>query len=256
MTGLQVLVVDDEPLARRRLIRLLRKLEWVDRIEEAKHAAEAKFKIEQESPDILLLDIQMPGGSGFDMLAELKTAPPVTLFVTAFDQYALRAFEASAIDYLTKPIDAGRFFSAMQKARSAVGNRFQTDKIAELQEVIASLKAALKPHTRPKQEFWVKSLGEYVRLSQDDIIRFQAERDYVRIHVPGASYLHQETLTSLEQRLDPEDFIRIHRSAMVRLSAIARLKKAAFSTLVVVLRDGTELRVGRSYTKKLALMNN
>lgn len=254
MTGLQVLVVDDEPLARRRLIRLLRKLEWVDRIEEAKHAAEAKLKIEQESPDILLLDVQMPGGSGFDMLAELASPPPVTLFVTAFDQYALRAFEASAIDYLTKPIDAGRFFAAMQKARSAVGTRFQTDKIAELQEVIASLKAALKPHTRPKHEFWVKSLGEYVRLSQDDIVRFQAERDYVRIHVSGGSYLHQETLTSLEQRLDPEEFVRIHRSWMIRRSAITRLKKAPFSTLVVVLSDGTELRVGRSYVKKLALM--
>lgn len=254
MTGLQVLVVDDEPLARRRLIRLLRKLEWVDRIEEAKHAAEAKLKIEQESPDILLLDVQMPGGSGFDMLAELASPPPLTLFVTAFDQYALRAFEASAIDYLTKPIDAGRFFAAMQKARSAVGTRFQTDKIAELQEVIASLKAALKPHTRPKHEFWVKSLGEYVRLSQDDIVRFQAERDYVRIHVSGGSYLHQETLTSLEQRLDPEEFVRIHRSWMIRRSAITRLKKAPFSTLVVVLSDGTELRVGRSYVKKLALM--
>ena len=254
MTGLQVLVVDDEPLARRRLIRLLRKLEWVDRIDEAKHAAEARFKIEQETPDILLLDIQMPGGSGFDMLAELKASPPVTLFVTAFDQYALRAFEASAIDYLTKPIDAGRFFAAMQKARSAVGCRFQTDKIAELQEVIASLKAALKPHTRHKHELWVKSLGEYVRLSQDDIIRLQAERDYVRIHVSGSSYLHHETLTSLEQRLDPEEFLRIHRSWMIRRDAIARLKKAPFSTLIVVLSDGTELRVGRSYAKKLAHM--
>lgn len=251
MTGLHVLVVDDEPLARRRLIRLLGKLDWVGKVDEASNAIEAKFKTEHDHPDILLLDVQMPGGSGFDVLMQIVSPPPVTIFITAFDQYALRAFEASAIDYLTKPIDSGRFFAAMQKAKSAVGSRFQTDRIAELQEMIASLKEALKPHTRQKHEFWVKSLGEYVRISQDNIIRFQAERDYVRIHVLGASYLYQETLTSLEQRLDSDDFIRIHRSYIIRKTEIAKIRKAPFSALFVILNDGTELRVGRSYSKKI-----
>lgn len=251
MTGIHVLVADDEPLARRRLIRLLTKLDWVGQIDEASNAVEARLKIEQKHPDILLLDVQMPSGSGFDVLTQLVSPPPVTIFVTAFDQYALRAFEASAIDYLTKPIDSGRFFAAMQKAKSAVGSRFQTDRIAELQEMIASLKEALKPHTRQKYEFWVKSMGEYVRIVQDDIIRFQAERDYVRIHVSGASYLYQETLSSLEQRLDPDEFIRIHRSCIIRKTAIAKVRKAPFSTQLVILHDGSELRVGRSYSKKL-----
>ena len=251
MTGFKVLVVDDEPLARRRLARLLGKLDWVGQIDEASNAIEARLKTKQDHPDILLLDVQMPGGSGFDVLAQLDTPPPVTIFITAFDQYALRAFEASAIDYLTKPIDSGRFFAAMQKARLAVGSRFQTDRIAELQEMIASLKEALKPYTRQKHEFWVKSMGEYVRISQDDIIRFQAERDYVRIHVSGASYLYQETLTSLEQRLDSDDFIRIHRSCIIRKTAIIKVRKAPFSTQSVILNDGSELRVGRSYSKKL-----
>ncbi len=248
MNGLRVLVIDDEPLARRRLIRLLSKLDWIVQINEASDAIEAQLKVKQDNPDILLLDIQMPGGSGFDVLEQLSNDPPVVIFVSAFDQYALRAFETNAVDYITKPIDSARFYVAMKKAKSAVGARYNADRVSELQEIVASLKSALKTQTRQPNEFWVKQLGEFVRISQDNIIKFQAERDYVRIHVSGASYLYQETLTSLEQRLDPYDFIRIHRSCIVRRSAIVRIKKAPFSALIAILTDGSETRVGRTYT--------
>ena len=251
MTKLSILVVDDEPLARRRLIRMLGKLDWVDRIDEAKDAIEAQLKIKKCCPDILLLDIQMPGGSGFDVLEQLASDPPAIVFVTAFDQYALRAFEANAVDYLTKPIDASRFSIAMDRAKAVASSRIQTDRIAELQEMIASLKGALRTQSRQTTEFWVKSLGEFIRVTQDKIIRFQAERDYVRIHVLGTSYLHQETLTSLEQRLDSDEFIRIHRSNIVRRSAILKIKRTTFSGLILVLSDGYELRVGRTYSKKI-----
>lgn len=251
MTKLSVLVVDDEPLARRRLIRMLGKLEWVDRIDEANDAIEALLKIKKCCPDILLLDIQMPGGSGFDVLEQLASDPPAIVFVTAFDQYALRAFEANAVDYLTKPIDASRFSIAMDKAKSVASSRIQTDRIAELQEMIASLKGALRTQSKQTAEFWVKSLGEFVRVSQDNIIRFQAERDYVRIHVSGTSYLYQETLTSLEQRLDSDEFIRIHRSNIVKRTAIVKIKKTPFSEMVIVLSDGSEVRVGRTYSKNM-----
>jgi len=247
MTGFTVLIADDEPLARRRLARLLGKLDWVGRIEQAADVAEACRKTSELRPDILLLDIQMPGGSGFDVLEQAGPEPPVVVFVTAFDHHALRAFEANAVDYLTKPIEPGRFGLAVERAKSAVAGRHQTDHIAELQETVAALKRALRERPRQKHEFWVKVRGEHIRIAQDSIIRFQAERDYVRIHVAGAEYLYHETLTALEQRLDPEEFIRIHRSAIVRCSAIARLKSAPFSALIAVLEDGSEIRVGRTY---------
>lgn len=247
MTGLAVLVVDDEPLARRRLVRLLGKLDWVGRIEQAADVAEARRKTLELQPDILLLDILMPGGSGFDVLEKLGPEPPIVVFVTAFDHHALRAFEANAVDYLTKPVEPGRFEQAMERAKAAVAARNQTDRIAELQETIAALKRALREQPKQNHEFWVKVRGEHIRVTEDRIIRIQAERDYVRIHVDGAEYLYHETLTALEQHLGSEDFIRIHRSTIVRRNAIARIKQAPFAAMIAVMKDGVEVRIGRTY---------
>jgi two-component system LytT family response regulator/two-component system response regulator AlgR len=247
MNELTILVVDDEPLARRRLLRLLGKMEWVGRIEEAADAAEAKRVAQQARPDILLLDIQMPGGSGFDVLESLGPEPPVVVFVTAFDHHALRAFEANAVDYVTKPIEPGRFARALEHARIAAGARLQADRVAELQETIASLKRTLSERPKKPTEFWVKARGDYLRITSDNVIRFQAERDYVRIHVTGADYLFQESLSSLERRLDGGEFLRIHRGAIVRRGAIIRIKQAPFAALIAVLSDGSEVRVGRTY---------
>jgi two-component system, LytTR family, response regulator len=246
--GSTVLLVDDEPLARRRLTRLLSRMDWVGQIEEAADVGEACRKAADVKPDVLLLDIQMPGGSGFDVLEQLGPEPPVVVFVTAFDHHALRAFESHAIDYVTKPIEPGRFALAMERARAATSSRHQRDRIAELQETVASLKRALSAQSRPPRELWVKVRGEHVRIPQESIIRFQAERDYVRIHVSGADYLYHESLTALEQRLDPSEFIRIHRGTIVRRGALVRIKKARFAALIAVLADGAEVRVGRTYS--------
>lgn len=247
MNDLTILVVDDEPLARRRLLRLLGKMEWVGRIEEAADAEEARRAAQQTRPDILLLDIQMPGGSGFDVLESLGPEPPVVVFVTAFDHHALRAFEANAVDYVTKPIEPGRFARALARARIAAGARLQADRVAEMQETIASLKRTLTEQPKRPTEFWVKARGDYLRITSDNVIRFQAERDYVRIHVLGADYLFQESLSSLERRLDGEEFLRIHRGAIVRRGAITRIKQARFAALIAILSDGSEVRVGRTY---------
>jgi len=246
-TALSVLVVDDEPLARRRLTRLLSKLDWINRIEEAADVAEACHKATQTAPDILLLDIQMPGGNGFDVLAHLGSPPPVVIFVTAFDHHALRAFEANAVDYITKPIEHGRFDIAMKRARAATESRHQTDRIAELQESLISLKQALNQQPKRTSEFWVKVRGEFIRISLDNIVRIQAERDYVRIHIPGADYLYLESLSSIEKRLDSIDFVRIHRSTILRKNAILRIKQAPFAALIAVLTDGSQARIGRTY---------
>lgn len=248
MSGMSVLVVDDEPLARRRLIRLLARMDWVDHIEEAGDVPQACERADQHPPDILLLDIQMPGGTGFEVLDRLAHAPPAVVFVTAFNHHALRAFEAKAIDYVTKPVEPGRFEVAMARARDAARSTLQSDRIAELQETVAALKQALGGSDRAASDIWVRSKGEYLRIASDSILRFQAERDYVRIHVQGADYLYQENLASLERRLNPSEFVRIHRSTIVRIGAIMRVRPAPFAALIAVLSDGTEVRVGRTYT--------
>lgn len=245
------LVVDDEPLARRRLTRLLGKIQWINRVEEAGDVAQACEKIDALRPDILLLDIQMPGGSGFEVLEQLNVDPPAVVFVTAFDHHAIRAFEANAIDYVTKPIEPGRFQGAMQRAYNAVLSTSQNDRITELQETVTSLKRALQGKAQGAGEFWIKSHGDYVRIAPENIIRFQADRDYVRIHTRDADYLYHENLASLERRLDPSDFVRLHRSTMVRRNAISRVKSAPFASLIAVLIDGTEVRVGRTYTSAM-----
>lgn len=254
MSGLNILVADDEPLARRRLIRLLKKMDWVGRIDEAADVAEAQRKITDARPDILLLDIQMPGGDGFDVLEQLAGEAPTVVFVTAFDHHALRAFEVNAVDYLTKPIDADRFNRALERARMAATSRGHADRVAELQEIIVSLKRSLNSQPRHANELWVKARGELVRIPYENILRFQAERDYVRVHVANANYLFHETLAALEQRLDPADFVRIHRGTIVRRNTIARFKPAAFASWIAVLADGTECRIGRTYAPALRSM--
>jgi two-component system LytT family response regulator len=253
MTGLTVLVVDDEPIARRRLIRLLNGVDWVGRIEEAAEAREAIRKAAELEPDVLLLDIQLPGGSGFDVMERLGPEPPIIVFVTAFDHHALRAFDANAVDYVTKPIEAGRFSLAMQRAKSALDSRDQAERVAELQVTVASLKQALSLQPKQASEFWVKVRGEHLRISAQTIVRFQAERDYVRIHTAGAGYLHHESLAALEESLDPSQFIRIHRSTIVRRDAVVRIKPAPFAAMIVVLTDGSEVRVGRTYLSAVRL---
>lgn len=247
MRDLSVLVADDEPLARRRLVRFLQKIDWIGRIDEAGDVEESCAKAAKNPPDILLLDIQMPGGDGFEVIERLSAAPPVVVFVTAFDHHALRAFETNAVDYVTKPVEPGRFRLAMDRARAAAGARLQADRIAELQETVAALKRAVNASAKRENEFWVKAKGEYLRIAPETIIRFQADRDYVRIHVPGESYLYHESLASLERRLDGNEFLRIHRSAIVRRGAIVRIRQAPFASLIVVLSDGAEVRVGRTF---------
>jgi two-component system LytT family response regulator len=248
---LSVLVVDDEPLARRRLLRLLARLDWVGRVDEAGDAVEATRKAEALQPDILLLDIQMPGGSGFDVLQRPDPVPPVVVFVTAFDHHALRAFDANAVDYVTKPIDPGRFDTAMARARQTVVMRQQLGRMQEMQETIANLKQALGGQQEPSGDIWAKVRHEHVRIAPEHILRLQAERDYVRIHVANADYLHHESLSALERRLDPGLFLRIHRGTIVRRDAIVRMRQAPFGALVAVLRDGSEARVGRTYVSSV-----
>ena len=244
-----VLVVDDEPLARRRAMRLLRQLSWVGSIAEASNVPQALVQLKKFDAQILLLDIQMPGGSGFDLLAMMSRNPdpPAVVFVTAFDDQACRAFDASATDYITKPIEPGRFHLALERARRAIETHTHAGRIAELEEVIANLRRSSGPACLPA-ELWVKTRTEYVRLVGSSITRIQAERDYARIYADGQEYLHNASLAELTSQLPTQDFVRIHRSTVVRVDAVVRLGVGSFSSLTVVLADGAVARVGRTYT--------
>ena len=249
VSGLSVLVVDDEPLARRRAMRLVRQCPEVGQVDEASDATAARAALLAAPVDILLLDIQMPGEDGFSLLETLKSPVPAVIFVTAFHDHALRAFEACAVDYVTKPIVAARLRAAVGRAAMAVAGRASQDRIAELMETLLALRKTTSGSGAGAvaTEFWVRTRGSVLRVAVGGVIRFEAERDYVRLHTDGGTYLHHESLSSLERRLDPAVFVRIHRSAIVRRDCITRFRSAPFAALIAVLADGTELRVGRTY---------
>lgn len=248
MSALSILIVDDEPLARGRISRHLRALPWIGSITEAANVRDALTTVRNSAPDILLLDIQMPDGTGFDLLRQLGDTAPTTVFVTAFDDQALRAFDANAVDYVTKPIEPGRLHAALERARAATTLKLSADRISELEEMIATLRRRDAPADTRKAELWVKSRTDFIRLMPSAITHVLAERDYVRIHADGADYLHHENLATLEAMLEGEGFLRIHRSTLVRIDAVARIRQSRFSSLVAVLHNGVELRVGRTYT--------
>jgi DNA-binding LytR/AlgR family response regulator len=248
MQGLTVLVVDDEPLARRRAMRLARQVPWVGQIGEAGNIAQAIEWLAASTCHIILLDIRMPGGSGFDLIRHLPDPSPAVVFVTAFNDQALRAFDAHAVDYVTKPIEAGRFQTAMERARAAAEQAGSVDRIRELEEVVANLRVIGESSRQHMAELWVRASGEYVRIKPESITHVGAERDYVRIHADGQSYLYNENLATLERLLPAQQFLRIHRSTMVRIDAVERVKNGQFHSLIAILGDGTELRIGRTYT--------
>ncbi|MGF6231873.1 two-component system LytT family response regulator [Inquilinus ginsengisoli] len=251
MSEVTVLVVEDEPLARRRLARQLASIGGMRLVGEAGDADQACDLVRDLAPDVMLLDIQLPGGTGFDVLDRLGANAPAVVFVTAFDHHALRAFDASAVDYVTKPVDEGRLRAALSRARQAVQARKSEEHLAELRETVSALRQALRKHEGRAAEFWVKSKGAFLRIPSEQVTRFQADRDYVRIHAGDGAYFYQESLASLERRLDPTEFVRIHRSTIVRRDCIAKLRQAPFAALIAVMTDGGEIRIGRTYSKAM-----
>lgn len=248
---IRALVVDDEPLARRRLQRALDRLDGVHLVGEAGNIRDAAGVIADQQPNLLLLDIQMPNGSGFDLLASLREPVPAVIFVTAFDQYAVSAFEARAIDYVLKPVEFERIAAAVERAREALQAQQQGQRLEELQEIVATLRAELARRDEKALTFWVNSRGESHRISASDIVWIEAERDYARIHTATRSWLYHESLSSLEARLDAKTFVRVHRSAIIRRDRVSAYARGAFASLTAMLDNGAQVRVGRTYERQI-----
>lgn len=255
MTPLTVLVVDDEPLARRRLTTILRQLPGVVLAGEAEDGDEAVMLIRSTKPDVVLLDVKMPGLTGFDVLEALKgTGAPIIIFVTAFNHYAVKAFEVSAVDYVLKPVAFDRLAAALDRARSVLAAGDIASRLAEVETVLAAIRGA-EPDaaTGPAydREIWVQKRAEFRRVPVTQIDWIEAERDYIRLHAAGDSYLLREPIGRMEERLDPADFVRVHRSALVRRERIVAVQQAGYGAIRVQLATGIAVRVGRTYVTKV-----
>ena len=257
MNALSVLIVDDEQLARRRLQTICRQLPGVNLVGQAEDGDEGLALIRRYEPDVVLLDIKMPGMNGFELLELLTTLgakAPVVIFVTAFNHYAVRAFEVSAVDYLLKPVAFERLVAALDKARDVLRHRDADERLAEMSQVIAALRnSAVETGaaSRYDPEFWVQRRAECVRVPVTRLQWAEAERDYVRLHTETESFLLRESITRLEERLDPAIFIRVHRSVIVRREQISAIRQAGYGAISVQMTNGLEFRVGRTYVQKV-----
>lgn len=242
---LRTLIVDDEAIARRRVRRLLRDEPGIEVVGECGDGLSAIGEIDARRPDLILLDVQMPGLDGFSVVERLATPrPPAIIFVTAFDRYAMRAFDVHAIDYLLKPFSRERFRLALQRARERIGMR---DGHAGLRALFEQL------NTRPRylSRLSVRGRGRIVLLDVETIDWLQAADNYVTVHAGSREYLLRETLSALEDQLDPACFVRIHRSTIVRLDRIVELQPATHGDFDVRLRDGTVLTLSRTSREQL-----
>ena len=246
---IRALVVDDEPLARRRIRKLLSRDADVEVIGDCANGYEAIDAIRRQTPDLVFLDVQMPEVDGFAVLEGIKqSALPFVIFVTAYDQYALKAFEVSAVDYLLKPFDRKRFEQALQRAKS----RLITERGSELNQQTLALLQELKARSQNLERLLIKSGGRAFFLKTEEIDWIAAEGKYVRLHVANESHLLREGMSSIEGQLNPRQFLRIHRSTIVNLDRVKELQPWFHHEYRVVLRDGTKLMLSRSCRKKLA----
>jgi two-component system LytT family response regulator len=252
---IRALVVDDEAIARRGMQQLLGHDPEVEVVGEAAGVGEATEMCARLRPELAFLDVQMPGGTGFDVLASLGSGlAPVVVFVTAYDEFALRAFEVSATDYVLKPYDDTRFQAAVNRAKTEVRRR----KAATWDERLARLMDYVRIGENPPpagattDRILVKSSGEIFFLKPEEIDWIEAEGDYMKFHVGGKVHLTRETMAKLSTRLEPRRFIRIHRSTIVNIDRVAKIKPALAGDYTVVLQDETKLKLSRSHHEGLA----
>jgi two-component system LytT family response regulator len=245
--NLRALVVDDEALARQRIRHLLRRAADIEVAAECANGLEAVQAIENLAPDLVFLDIQMPELDGFGVVEAVgaERMPP-TLFITAYDQHALQAFEVHALDYLLKPFSPERFHQALARARRWCIQQQPADKGPDLESLLATLRKE-----QPYVDRLLVRQGERHMLVRTAALQWvEAEDNYVRLHVDGTSHLLRQTMTGLLAKLDPAQFRRIHRSAIVNLDCIKEFQPWTGGDHLVIMRDGTRLTLSRTFREQ------
>jgi two-component system LytT family response regulator len=250
---LTALIVDDEPLAREGLRALLAKDAEVSAIREARDGREAVAAIREWRPDLVLLDVQMPEMDGFSVVRAVGAAlMPAVVFVTAHDMYAVHAFEINALDYLLKPIIEERFVQAMARAKERMGANTGDAN----QQILRLLETVALPQKYVKR-LAVWSSGKTTFLDVEEVDWIRAAENYVELHVGRTSHMLHVTMSALERSLDPEAFIRIHRSVIVNVAQVRHVESGAHGDFLVTLRDGLRLQSGRTYAERIrALLTN
>ena len=248
MKKIRTLVVDDEPLARERLTSLLAMEADIEVVGQCRDGEEAATAIVEHTPDLVFLDVQMPAMNGFEVIEAVGSERmPLVIFVTAYDQHALKAFQVRALDYLLKPFDRERFQEALNRARTQV----QRTETGDLGRRLLALVKDLRRDQPKTDRLVVKSGGRLFFLRTDEIDWIEAAGNYVRLHVGNTSHLLRETMNAIEARLDPEKFFRIHRSRIVNMERIQEMQPWLNGEYAVVLRTGTRLTLSRGYREKL-----
>lgn len=256
---IQVLLADDEPVALERLALAIACIPEAELVASARNGREALELMRQLKPGVAVLDIQMPGKDGFGVIEAIQADDhvPEIIFVTAFHEYAVRAFEVHAVDYLLKPVEFERFREAIDRARKRLHARSAEARFAELQRLIQSMQAkdgGEEPDSAC--EVWVRTHSGLVRVALADVDHVSAEGDYVALHLGSRSYLHKATMASMEAELDPDVFARVHRSAIVNLSKVQGVRRRGPRALSLVLVSGKVVAVGPSYvTATLEALN-
>jgi two-component system, LytTR family, response regulator len=251
-SSLRIIIVDDETLARKRLRSLLQRQEGLEVVAEASNGPEAVEAVLEHSPDLLFLDIQMPEMNGFEVLEALGNeleSLPLVIFVTAFDEHAVRAFEVYALDYLVKPVERERFAATLERARETLSSR-RRERLDQRMERIESL---LHDHRRnePRKTFVVRKGERMIVVRSEQIDWIEASGNYVTLHTAEGSFLLRETMQSIDGQLDSGRFARIHRSSIVNVSRIRELSPSFHGDFYVRLHDGTQLTLSRSHRARL-----
>ncbi|MEP7043434.1 MAG: LytTR family DNA-binding domain-containing protein [Dokdonella sp.] len=264
---IRTLIVDDEPLARRGLVLRLARHADIEIVAEAGNGREAFFAISEHQPALMFLDVQMPGVDGFELLRAVPAPQlPLTIFVTAYDQYAMKAFEANALDYLLKPIDDERLDAAVERARRGLAARDADDHCARLLQLLGSVSG--RPELTLDQALHeadggppaddrlsIKDAGRILRVPLNDILWIDAAGDYMCVHTPAETHVLRATMRELEGRLDPRRFQRIHRSTIVNVARVKELRSHLNGEYFLILDGGQQLKLSRSYKDKVRLLH-
>jgi two-component system LytT family response regulator len=251
-SAIRTIIADDERLARRKLRILLGSEPQVEVVAECPNGRQTVSAIRSFRPDILLLDIQMPDLNGFEVLSEISSDEmPQVIFTSAYDQYAIRAFEAHALDYLLKPFDQDRLHAAIERASLEIRKSKDQEFTNRVLELLSTVKSQKKPTPEFEDRLAIRTNGRVVFLNLDEIHWVEAAANYVRLNTAKDSYLFRETISRISGRLNPADFVRIHRSMIVNVRRIKELIPVNSGEYVVVLNSGKELSCSRGYRANL-----
>ncbi len=254
MKPIRTIIVDDEPAARSRVARLLDQAPGVELVSECRNGAEALNCIAKCRPDLLFLDVQMPGMSGFEVMEQLRLqgdrAPdPFVVFVTAHDQYALKAFDVNAVDYLLKPYDDERFFASIEKARKFIELR-QSDRLTG--KLMDLVREHMRSNNTFTEQFVIKERGREYKVKVEDLLFLRAEGNYLCLQLKDRQFLHRMTMNTVETELDPARFLRIHRSYIVNMAHVRNARYSGNNEFIFSMANNERIVSGRSYKEQIA----